>query len=179
MNLGDRWSMHRKYIQPFFTNAILERFVPCFTNSANKMVSNLEINTNKPINVTKIVNQGVLDILYGAILGIQVDEASVNMDDSPYRQGKLKITERLAKPWLLFDSIYEMTGDSKAELNQRGVLEKYTKIALEQRKELAKNDKFEPSCMLDYLLQIQRDHEDFVDKDVMDEACTLMLAVRN
>lgn len=143
------------------------------------MVGSLELVTNKPINVTKIVNQCVLDILYGAVLGIEVDDSSTNMDESPYRQGKLKLSERIAKPWLLVDAIYDMTGDSKAEVSQRGTLEKYTLLAIDQRKVLAQKSTFEPSCMLDYLLQIQKEHADFTDKDVIDEACTLMLAVRS
>lgn len=141
------------------------------------MVASFEPDTHKSINVTKIVNQAVLDILYGTVLGIEVKNASEIIETSPYRQGKVSLQERMAKPWLLIDSIYELTGGSKVELSQRAMLEKYTTMALEQRKQLAESDKFEPSCMVDYLLQIQRDHKDFTDADVIDEACTLMLAV--
>lgn len=66
--LDIRWKLHRKLIQPYFCNKILEQFVSTFCAIANKTFINKEINNNEKINVTKYVNNYVLSILQGKLI---------------------------------------------------------------------------------------------------------------
>lgn len=61
---GEKWSSHRKYIQPVFHLSILERFIETFIDSAQCLKEKLK-DTHEAINLTKFVNDCVLDILNG------------------------------------------------------------------------------------------------------------------
>lgn len=63
-NSGEKWSSHRRYIQPAFRNCILEKFVETFADSAQCLHDKL-MKAPDVMNITNFVNDCVLDILNG------------------------------------------------------------------------------------------------------------------
>lgn len=62
---GEKWSRHRKLLQPTFHLSILEKFVGTFSVSAQSLVEKLQ--NKDEINITTFINDCVLDILNGEI----------------------------------------------------------------------------------------------------------------
>lgn len=62
---GEKWSSHRRYIQPAFHLHILEKFIETFADSAQCLSSKLNYLVDGPLNITSIVNECVIDILNG------------------------------------------------------------------------------------------------------------------
>lgn len=171
----ESWGVHRRYLQPAFTGSFLDGFLPTYEKYAEKMASSMAQEMHKPFNVTKIINQCVLDVLLATVLGIEVEknrESKVN--ESPYRKGRQNIKERAAKPWLMLDFIYRRTEAGKGDESFKAVVERYTRQALDDRRK----NRCSAACILDHLLQIQDEHPDFTDADIIDEICSIMLGVR-
>lgn len=84
----------------------------------------------------------------------------------------------MTRPWLLFTWIYNLTETASTELNQKKRLDAYTmKMIAERRAAKANNEKCERKSLLDYMLDIAEQHPEFTDMDIVNEACTFMLAV--
>lgn len=64
---GDRWKVHRKILQPAFHLQILDRFTDTFSECADHLVRQLLDVPEKNINLTKFVNNSVIDILNGEL----------------------------------------------------------------------------------------------------------------
>lgn len=62
---GNKWSSHRKYLQPTFHLNILEKFIGTFAESAKCLHTKLK--DLDEINITNLINDCVLDILNGKI----------------------------------------------------------------------------------------------------------------
>lgn len=62
---GDRWKIHRKILQPAFHLQILDRFTDSFAECADHLVSQLIKSGQRDINLTRFVNDSVIDILNG------------------------------------------------------------------------------------------------------------------
>jgi cytochrome P450 family 4 len=67
---GEKWASHRRYIQPTFHLSILEKFVETFADSAQCLTAKMNVLVDKPVNITSIVNECVLDILNGGFCTI-------------------------------------------------------------------------------------------------------------
>lgn len=63
-NNGNKWSMHRKLIQPTFHLSILEKFVSTFVDATEASFSLLDPSQTE-INIVKFVNTCVINILNG------------------------------------------------------------------------------------------------------------------
>ncbi len=61
---GEKWSSHRKYIQPVFHLNILEKFIETFADSAQCLRDKLN-QAPEVLNIGNFVNDCVLDILNG------------------------------------------------------------------------------------------------------------------
>lgn len=84
----------------------------------------------------------------------------------------------MANPWLLFSFIYKLTEAANEESDQKKRLDDFTLKMITRRREAKKNG--EPhgrKALLDYMLEISEKNPDFTDADIIDEACTFMLAV--
>lgn len=64
---GEQWHTHRRLIQPTFHLSFLERFISTFADASQSLFESLDPLDNQEINVTKYVNNCVLDILNGKI----------------------------------------------------------------------------------------------------------------
>uniref|UniRef100_A0A182FRU5 Uncharacterized protein n=1 Tax=Anopheles albimanus TaxID=7167 RepID=A0A182FRU5_ANOAL len=174
---GHKWSTHRKLIQPSFNITILEKFIETFADSASSLIEKLP-KEETILNVTEYVNNCVLDILNEAVLGVPVKATDkAEMDQSPFRQGKVVAPYRITHPWLLFNSIYKLTDAASAELNQKKQLDDFSRKMIQRRREVQKTlTAADRRCLLDFMIEISNENPDFTDDDIIDEACTFMLA---
>nr|CAH7766669.1 unnamed protein product [Callosobruchus chinensis] len=173
-NNGYRWRKNRKHIQPYFHISILESFIDVFLENAHKFTSEF-LKDGKDfgkgaINITSFINRCVLNTLHESILGVPVD------NDSPYRKGEVMLTQRIARPWLLLQSIFNLTPFAEKEYNQKLSLHNYTRKVLEIRKK--EYDKTSLRCLLDMFIEIADTNKDFSEEDMINEGVTFMLAVR-
>jgi cytochrome P450 family 4 len=93
-------------------------------------------------------------------------------------RGKVVVPHRIANPWLLFSWIYKLTETASEELDQKKRLDDFTRKMISKRREAMRSGEIvERKSLLDYMLDISDAHPDFTEKDIIDEACTFMLAV--
>lgn len=119
-------------------------------------------------------------LLTEAVLGVPIKKKGLGlMDDSPFRKGKIMMSARFSQPWLLFDGIYQLTSLANDELNQKKRLNEFTRQMIKRRREIrdtAGNNNVERKCLLDYMIDIHENNPDFTEEDIINEACTFMLA---
>ncbi|KAH8416204.1 hypothetical protein KR222_011010, partial [Zaprionus bogoriensis] len=187
---GLKWSTHRKLIQPAFHLSLLEKFIDTFVDASQSLNDNLDRSAlDIEINIAKYVNNCVLDILNEAVLGVPIKKKGLGlMEDSPFRKGKIMIPARISQPWLLFDGIYQLTSLANDELNQKKRLNEFTRQMIKRRREIMANEgnnnnnnnssssNVERKCLLDYMIEISESNPDFTEEDIINEACTFMLA---
>ncbi|GLH12197.1 Probable cytochrome P450 4aa1 [Gryllus bimaculatus] len=180
---GEEWHTHRKLIQPSFHINILEGFVTTFYDCANIFVNRLQPTGPKGVNITSYINNCVLNILNESVLGIPVDEKETKaVSETPFRKGKVVVPHRLVRPWLLLNWVYKLTEDARKEMQHKNDIIEFAKKALEERRKLRKEAKVsstanpEKKCLLDFLIGINENNEDFTDEDIVNEVCTFMLA---
>ncbi|KAH8327036.1 hypothetical protein KR074_001066, partial [Drosophila pseudoananassae] len=179
---GSKWSDHRRLIQPAFHLSLLEKFIDTFVDASQSLYENLDASAvGTEFNIAKYVNNCVLDILNEAVLGVPVRKKGdqlVNMEDSPFRQGKLMMPRRFTHPWLLLDGIYHWTKMANDELNQKKRLNDFTRQMIQRRRLIHKssNNNNERKCLLDYMIEISDSNPQFGEEDIVNEACTFMLA---
>ncbi|XP_067631159.1 probable cytochrome P450 4aa1 [Eurosta solidaginis] len=176
---GEKWNAHRKFIQPMFHLTILERFIGTFADASQVLFENLKASGCEEVNIAKYINNCVIDILNEAVLGVPVkrEDAMMDMEQSPFRQGKVVISERFTQPWLLFESLYKFTKIANEEIDQKRRLDQFTRKMIKYRREMIANGKdTERKCLLDYMIEISNKNADFTEDDIVDEACTFMLA---
>jgi len=65
-NSGKTWQSHRRYLQPLFAMNILKEYIETFAESSQCLHSKL-MNAPEVIDVTKLVNETVMDILNGKV----------------------------------------------------------------------------------------------------------------
>nr|CAI5840714.1 unnamed protein product [Callosobruchus analis] len=167
-NNGYRWRKNRKLIQPYFHINILESYIDVFLENAHKFTNEFLKYGKDSINVTSSINRCVLNTLHESILGVPVD------DDSPYRKGEVMLTQRIARPWLLLQSIFNLTPFAEKEYHQKLSLHNYTRKVLEIRKK--EYDKSSLRCLLDMFIEIADTNKDFTEEDMINEGVTFMLA---
>lgn len=61
---AEKWSFHRRLIQPTFHVNTLETFLGTFIDASNVLVKRFKDESNQ-LNITHLVNQCVIDILNG------------------------------------------------------------------------------------------------------------------
>ncbi|XP_030557781.1 probable cytochrome P450 4aa1 [Drosophila novamexicana] len=178
---GVKWSTHRKLIQPAFHLSLLEKFIDTFVDASQSLNEHLDASAlDIEINIAKYVNNCVIDVLNEAVLGVPIKKKGLGlMEDSPFRKGKLMMPARFAQPWLLLDAIYQLTSLASDELNQKKRLNDFTRQMIKRRREImadAANNNVERKCLLDYMIEISESNPDFSEEDIVNEACTFMLA---
>ncbi|GLV42275.1 Cytochrome P450 4aa1 [Carabus blaptoides fortunei] len=179
---GEKWRLHRRLLQPSFNINILETFTDTFADSAASLINKLQyaLENTQYINITTLINNSILDILNEAILGLPIQQSlkEETYKESPYRQGKVVTQDRIVKPWLLFDCIYNLTNTARNETKQKQNLDSFTRKIIETRVEERKNGIYKKgrTCLLERMLDITEEHPEFTDDDIVNEVCTFMLA---
>jgi cytochrome P450 family 4 len=88
------------------------------------------------------------------------------------------VQDRVARPWLLFNWIYNFTDDASEELLQKKRLDDFTRNMIHKRRDMVVDGQIEGrKSLLDYMIEISKKHPDFNEDDIINEACTFMLAV--
>ncbi|KAI7815651.1 cytochrome p450 [Rhyzopertha dominica] len=167
---GQTWKSHRKLMQPYFHINILETFIAQFSQCAEKLADNIEPNCD--INITSYINNCVLDILH------RVDPYKIGKDHqkSPFRDGQVLVTYRVTHPWLLLDAPFQFTKNGQKETQQKYRLRAYTKMVLENKRQVKQVTPKEFNSLIEMLMEISDNNPEFTEDDVINEACTLMLA---
>lgn len=98
---------------------------------------------------------------------------------STMKRGKLTLPSRIANPWLLFSWIYRLTATATEELDQKKRLDEFTRHMIRKRRDAVQREAVvgERKSLLDYMLEISDSNPDFTEQDIVNEACTFMLAV--
>lgn len=96
----------------------------------------------------------------------------------PSARGKVALPSRIANPWLLFSWIYKLTATATEEMNQKKRLDEFARRMIKKRREAALSGEVSArKSLLDYMLEISDSNPDFTEQDIINEACTFMLAV--
>lgn len=102
----------------------------------------------------------------------------VFLPSSTMKRGKLALPSRIANPWLLFSWIYRLTATATEELDQKKRLDEFTRQMIRKRRDAVRRAAVgERKSLLDYMLEISDSNPDFTEQDIVNEACTFMLAV--
>ncbi|KAK5640804.1 hypothetical protein RI129_009351 [Pyrocoelia pectoralis] len=169
-NNGNKWKLHRKYIQPYFHKSVLKQFIKAFTESSDLLVE--QLHNKQEVNITKYINNCVLNILHCALFGIPVRDHDAKLN-SPFNKGHLIMIERLKQPWYIFDFVYKFSSFSKHESTQKSTMQQFAKEILDQRRQgLGKSE----WCLLDSFIEISEKYPRFDKTSVVEEICTFMLA---
>ncbi|KAG7211454.1 hypothetical protein KM043_010736 [Ampulex compressa] len=181
----DKWNLHRKVLQPAFHFHILERFIESFAASAGQLVDVFLENEGKAINITSLINDSIYVILSETILGI-TNTSSLNgaKNDSPFRKGQVMAMYRMARPWLLLNSIYRLTRAGQSEKKQRRDLVDVCFKMMKEKRELLRSTKPDEKkkdarrkiSLLDYMIEMNEKNPSFTDEDIVEQCCTFMLA---
>ncbi|KAJ8897170.1 hypothetical protein PR048_002516 [Dryococelus australis] len=153
--IGSTWRLHRKLLQPSFSQSVLEQFIPAFHDGSSRLVKRFQGKAG-PLNVTSHMNEVILEILNDSILGVQADDTEHTKADenSPFRKphyngcvahvlsAKVLVPHRISHPWLMVDWIYKKTEAYKHEDNHRKSLSEFAREVIRKRKaERESNDK--------------------------------------
>lgn len=88
------------------------------------------------------------------------------------------LQERVSRPWMLFSWLYKFSSEASDELNQRKRLDDFAMRMIRKRTlELENSGFIGKKSLLDYMIEISKLNPDFTEQDIVDEACTFMLAV--
>jgi len=83
------------------------------------------------------------------------------------------LIDRIVRPWLLINSIYELTESATEERNQKERLDSFARNLIQKHRDAAY--KSPRICLLDYMIQIADEHPDFTDDDIIDEGNQLFI----
>ncbi|XP_011312188.1 probable cytochrome P450 4aa1 [Fopius arisanus] len=161
------WRAHRKILQPIFHVNVLEQFVRIFNNSAGSLVKCLEESRDLGIDITRVVNDSVYEILNETVLG---NTNKSEISSSPFRRGQLLFSYRLTHPWLLLEWIYRRTSLGMCEQNHRKDLTLACQKVLKSPKNSAS------ISLLKLMIEAKEKHQNFSNEDIINECCTFMLA---
>lgn len=77
----------------------------------------------------------------------------------------------------MFSWIYKLTDSANEEVEQKRRLDEFTlKMIAKRRVALKTGENIDRKCLLDYMLEIAEGNPDFTEYDIVNEACTFMLA---
>lgn len=62
---GQRWYMHRKYLQPYFHLGVLENFIQSYEKCMENVFLRETEGITEPFNITPLINRYVLSVLNG------------------------------------------------------------------------------------------------------------------
>ncbi|XP_046604912.1 probable cytochrome P450 4aa1 [Neodiprion virginianus] len=186
---GDRWKIHRKILQPAFHLNILDRFTDTFAECANHLVQGIINSGEKNVNLTKFVNDAVIDILNETILGVTLvskKQMQMEEEESPFRKGQVVAPYRMVHPWLLVNWIYEMTATGQRENAHRAELFMTCKKMIAEKREVIRKTKSKiisevddpqrKTSMLEFMVEVSEKNPSFTEDDIVNECCTFMLA---
>lgn len=98
------------------------------------------------------------------------------------------LTYRFSRPWLLIDWIYRFTAAGKSEKQQQKALFDFCLRKMKEKRELLRrrsdssvadgglNATAKKKSLLEYMVEMNEKNPDFIERDIIEECCTFMLA---
>ncbi|XP_012254155.2 probable cytochrome P450 4aa1 isoform X2 [Athalia rosae] len=187
---SDRWKTHRKLLQPAFHLQILERFTNSFAECADHLVNQIDNSVKENVNLTKFVNDSVINILNETVLGVTLASKKLKKEDeSPFRKGQVIAPYRIVHPWLLVNWIYDKTAYGQQEnAHQAELFDICRKMIGEKREAMRKrrstildedrgdDDATRKTSLLEFMVEVSEKNPTFDENDIINECCTFMLA---
>ncbi|XP_046586351.1 probable cytochrome P450 4aa1, partial [Neodiprion lecontei] len=184
----DRWKIHRKILQPAFNMNILNRFTDTFIDGANRLIRKLMNSAEKNIDLTKFVNDSVVNILNEIVFGVTMaskEQRQTEDEESPFRKGQLTALYRLMRPWLWVNRIYEMTAAAKREKAFHAELLTICKKMMDERREVIGktkpdvnhevDDSQRRTSILEFMIEASEKNPSITENDILNECCAFML----
>ncbi|XP_025160852.1 cytochrome P450 4C1 isoform X3 [Harpegnathos saltator] len=133
---GAKWHQRRKILTPAFHFSILKEFVKTFIEEGNRAVKSFNPAEESIIeDVMLFTSHHTLNAICETSMGISLSDFDQSQQ---YRQtihhiGKL-IIERLVKPWLFNDTIFNLTSLSTIQSKYLNILHSFTEKIIANRK---------------------------------------------
>ncbi|XP_069681253.1 cytochrome P450 4C1-like [Periplaneta americana] len=127
---GTKWHSHRKLITPSFHFKILENFVPIFAKNCDILVNKLKKEVGGEVfDIYPYISACALDIICESAMGACVNAQKYENSDYVTAVNEMKaiLSERLAKPLLAFDFIFNFTKWSKLQKKSLEIIDGFTK----------------------------------------------------
>ncbi|XP_069680212.1 cytochrome P450 4c21-like [Periplaneta americana] len=187
---GQKWHSHRKIITPTFHFKILENFVPIFAENCDVLVDKLKKEVGgKAFNVYHYISACTLDIICESAMGTSVNAQKDGNSEYITAVYELKhcLSERVSRPILLPNFIFNLTKWSKIQEKSLKVIHGFTKKVITQRKEEMMNETLHKAtdndvslgqkkrvAFLDMLLEAAENGAEMTDEEIQEEVDTFM-----
>ncbi|XP_069680217.1 cytochrome P450 4C1-like [Periplaneta americana] len=187
---GQKWHSRRKIITPSFHFKILENFIPMFAECCDILVNRLRKEVGREVfDVYPYISACSLDIICESAMGTSVYAQKFN--DSDYIKAvynmKEIFTQRVAKPYLLPEIIFNHTKWGKLQAESLKIIHGFTRKVIKERKEQREyrvqkistdDDTYYGQkrrvAFLDMLLEAAENGETLTDQDIQEEVDTFM-----
>ncbi|XP_069680223.1 cytochrome P450 4C1-like isoform X2 [Periplaneta americana] len=187
---GQKWHSRRKIITPSFHFKILEQFIPIFAENSDILVNELRKEVGREVfDVNPYIFACSLDIICESAMGTSVNAQRFGSSDYIDAMHNMKeiFTERIAKPYLLADFIFNLTKWGKLQAESLKVIHGLTKKVIKERKEQRANEsqkiiteddmnygRKRRLAFLDMLLEAAENGANLTDRDIKEEVDTFM-----
>ncbi|XP_069680205.1 cytochrome P450 4C1-like isoform X3 [Periplaneta americana] len=187
---GTKWHSHRKLITPSFHFKILENFVPIFAKNCDILVNKLKKEIGREVfDIYPYISACTLDIICESAMGACVNAQKYENSDYVTAVNKMKaiLSERLAKPFLALDFIFNFTKWSKLQKKSLDIIHGFTKKVIRERKQqrlkniqehFPEDDVYfgqkKRIAFLDMLLDVSEDGNKMTDEEIQEEVDTFM-----
>ncbi|GFR21190.1 cytochrome P450 4c3 [Trichonephila clavata] len=195
----DKWRYRRKLLTPSFHFRILDEFIPIFNEQANIFASKISANMEIApwIDIAPLASLCTLDIICETAMGKKLKSQSNS--ESPYvkalHQFCHSAIDRLLRPWLWPDFIYNRTKKGKEFFKNLKIMDDFTRQVITERKAeklqehkevTTKDEEINDEvigrklkrrlALLDLLLDLHLKDESFTLDDVAEEVDNFMFA---
>lgn len=175
-----KWKVHRKLLNPAFSQVLVDRFIPIFDSQARKLVKEFDVKAGKgPFDCSKYIKHNNLETICLTALGVNFSDHKILNNQYVEALDLLLsyLVERLQKPWLHSNYIFKFSSLKRKQDDCLKTLHKLPDTVLQRRKS-AKNEgtqksivKFKGSKIkpiMDLILELPTDKELFSDKEIRD-----------
>lgn len=176
---GERWMKHRRMLKPAFCTENINSFCTIIEEQSKKMANELRRKVDQGDgvqDVIKLASDKTLDVVCQAIMGVNPEDLT-QLEEYQRNLHRLShiVSERLAKVYLQFKSVYKFTGLKAKEQRILAPIHELTQEVIDKRKVLLQADPQTPYAMIDTLLENEKDQK-INSQDVREEVDTLIAA---
>ncbi|XP_058451458.1 cytochrome P450 4C1-like [Malaya genurostris] len=181
------WKVHRKLLSPCFSPNILASFLPIFNLKSAILVQRIEKHVGrKEFKINEDIARCTLDMICATTLGTDMDLQSDEGTEyiRAIEEACELINQRVFKPWLHPDFIYEKTKNFQLEKESFEKAYKMARKVLKLKQEQRSKSKYvptraedekKPQIYIDQILRIAEETDIFDDADIRDELDTIIV----
>lgn len=138
LSKGYKWQMRRKILTPAFHFNILRHFTAILEENSSRLVTKLEDELNhERSDVIPLMSDTTLNSICETSMGAKLDEDSSGAGklykSAIHEIGKL-IIHRIARSWLAFDTIFNLTKEGRRQKEVLNVIHNFPKRIIEDRR---------------------------------------------